>query len=111
MQYICIVSAVSSTSCPLDRPAVHKGYHLKSMNSACPVHNTSGKVQYFKRSTMYFMLKYTLKCSEVCFEVQRSAYFAVLGLHCRLLFIFDKLQKYLMFLRTLGGLELRKALR
>ncbi len=32
---------------------------------------------------MYFMLKYPLKCSEVCFEVQRSAYFAALGLHCR----------------------------
>ncbi len=27
--------------------------------------------------------KYLLKCSEVCFEVQRSAYFAALGLHCR----------------------------
>ncbi len=40
-------------------------------------------MQYFKRSTMYFMLKYPLKCSEVCFEVQRSAYFAALGLHCR----------------------------
>ncbi len=26
---------------------------------------------------------YPLKCSEVCFEVQRSAYFAALGLHCR----------------------------
>ncbi len=32
---------------------------------------------------MYFVLKYPLKYSEVCFEVQRSAYFAVLGLHCR----------------------------
>ncbi len=32
---------------------------------------------------MYFVLKYPLKCSEVCFEVQRSAYFAALGLHCR----------------------------
>ncbi len=40
-------------------------------------------MQYFKRSTMYFVLKYPLKCSEVCFEVQRSAYFAALGLHCR----------------------------
>ncbi len=28
-------------------------------------------------------LQYPLKCSEVCFEVQRSAYFAALGLHCR----------------------------
>ncbi len=62
MQYICSVSAVS-TACALDRPAVHEGYHLKS--------------------TMYFVLKYPLKCSEVCFEVQRSAYFAALGLHCR----------------------------
>ena len=54
-----------------------------SLNSACPVHYTSSEVQYFKRSTMYFVLKYPLKCSEVCFEVQRSAYFAALGLHCR----------------------------
>ncbi len=59
LQYICSASAVS-ISCALDRPAVHKGYHLKSM---------------------YFVLKYPLKCSELCFEVQRSAYFAVLGLH------------------------------
>ncbi len=44
----------------------------------------SSEVQYFKRSTMYFVLKYPLKCSEVCFEVQRSTqYFAALGLHCR----------------------------
>ena len=50
LQYICSASAVS-TSCALDRPAVHKGYPLK--------------------------------CSEVCFEVQRSTYFAALGLHCR----------------------------
>ncbi len=54
-----------------------------SLNSACPVHYTSSEVQYFKRSTMYFVVKYPLKCSEVCFEVQRSAYFAALGLHCR----------------------------
>ncbi len=54
-----------------------------SLNSACPVHYTSSEVQYFKRSTMYFVLKYPLKCSEICFEVQRSSYFAVLGLHCR----------------------------
>ncbi len=31
---------------------------------------------------MYFVLKYPLKCIEVCFEVQWSAYLAVLGLHC-----------------------------
>ncbi len=54
-----------------------------SLDSACPVHYTSSEVHYFKRSTMYFVLKYPLKCSEVCFEVQRSAYFAVLRLHCR----------------------------
>ncbi len=60
LQYICSVSAVS-TACALDRPAVHKGYHLR----------------------YHFVLKYPLKCSEVCFEVQRSAYFAALGLHCR----------------------------
>ncbi len=29
------------------------------------------------------VLKYPSKYSEVCFEVQRSAYFTVLGLHCR----------------------------
>ncbi len=82
LQYICSVSAVS-TSCALGRPAVHKGYHLKSMLGHVRKINTSSEVQYFKRSTMYFVLKYPLKCSEVCFEVQRSAYFSVLGLHCR----------------------------
>ena len=36
-----------------------------------------------KDTSMDFALKYPLKCSEVCFEVQRSAYFAILGLHCK----------------------------
>ena len=35
LQYICSVSAVS-TACALDRPAVHKGYYLKSMPKQYP---------------------------------------------------------------------------
>ncbi len=49
LQYICSASAVS-TSCAMDRPAVHKG---KFKNLEGPV-------------------KYPLKCSEVCFEVRTS---------------------------------------
>ncbi len=42
----------------------------------------SSAVLHMHWDTMYFALKYPLKCSEVCFEVQQSAYFTVLGLHC-----------------------------
>ncbi len=56
---------------------------LRKLFSVQEAYPCPSAVQYFKRSTMYFVLKYPLKCSEVCFEVQRSAYFAALGLHCR----------------------------
>ncbi len=46
LQYICSVSAVS-TSCALDRPAVHKGYYVQ------------------KDLKVKHEVKYVLKCSEV----------------------------------------------
>ncbi len=44
--------------------------HVQYIILQVTVHYTSSEVQYFKRSTMYFVLKYPSKCSEVCFEVQ-----------------------------------------
>ncbi len=61
LQYICSASAVS-TSCALDRPAVHKGYHLKSM---------LGHVRKIKLQEKYYVLR-----AEVSFEVQWSRFWS-----------------------------------
>ncbi len=69
---VCSITAVYlhfmyfSTSCALDRPAVHKGYHLKSMlghvPEQCPVQHTSSEVHALQ-------MKYVI---EVCCSALQS---------------------------------------
>ncbi len=67
LQYICSVSAVS-TSCALDRPAVHKGYHLKS-------EQCMSSTLYLKWSAVLQEKYYVLRV-EVSFEVQGSMFWS-----------------------------------
>ncbi len=73
LQYICSVPAVQYFTCTRQTCSAW----------GIPFKQYAGVCQENLKSTMDFALKYPLKCSEVVFEVQRSAYFAVLGLHCR----------------------------
>ncbi len=70
LQYICSVSAVSN-SCALDRPAVHKEYHLKMSKSEQCMSSTL----YFKWSAV-LQEKYYVFRAEVSFEVQGSMFWS-----------------------------------
>ncbi len=72
LQYIWSVSAVS-TSCALDRPAVHKGYHLTGIAGLVHVNDLDLTTLYFKWSAV-LQEKYYILCAEVSFEVQWSTF-------------------------------------